>query len=210
MIKINLIPEEFKEKERKPIEVDFTILISIAFAVVAVVLIVFLIFSKKMEYDNLIKERQQKQKEVEKYQNEVRLIENLKEEQAKLQRRVDLIEQLEKNRLSWAHILDETAYMIYKDDLNLWLYNLRAVNSPASIRFTLQGYTYSNEDLSKYIANLQNSKYFQNVAFNSSIRRTSGIKDVNDFILDVDTDFKKSAPVLLEQNQNAGNSQGGS
>lgn len=152
MIRINLLPSGRKRAVVLPPVLIFGAVAAVGIFVVLVVLTFYLnkqISSKKAEIST------QEQK-LQSLKTKLKEVQNYEKDNEEFRKKTRIIEQLKKNQVMPLRLLDEVSEKLPK---GVWLTDMEDKSGVVSI----EGYSFSNNDLVSYVQNLKGSKYLEDV-----------------------------------------------
>ncbi|MDI6791507.1 MAG: PilN domain-containing protein [bacterium] len=170
-VRINLLTPELlakKEAQRRNI-------ISGLLVVIFAGLMVGIYMERTFAVNGLEDEIKQVDRRMDDLKDVLAEIERLKKEDAMIKRRIDIINQLIKDRLIWAHVLDEMSNSIPPD---LWLTD--SVNAGGN-NIELSGVAMDNFAIANLMVNLEGNDYFSSVELIDIKRSEIDERDVKNF-----------------------------
>ncbi len=180
-IEINLLPREFRPK-KSLIRIDFRFLLMLLIVLGALGLVGYYIFIqrsvqnvKKQHEFMLVTER--KMQSIITLNNEV---ENIKKD---IEERVNIIKELT-SESDLRFMMLEYINVMLSD--NLWLSGINESNRGGIISFSIEGMSYSKENISSFLASLEKFKHFSSVLLESITPSPLAVRDAFNFIIMVE------------------------
>ncbi|MBI5408935.1 MAG: PilN domain-containing protein [Nitrospirae bacterium] len=164
MIRINLLPT------KKAVKIPPALIYGAAAAVAVIVVIVFSSAYLISKVSSMQDELSAKGKRLEELKEMIKEVQNYEKNNEEYRKKTAIIEQLKKNQVAPLRLLDEVSGMLTK---GIWLTLMNDKGGVVSI----EGYTFTNEDLVNYVQNLKGSKYLTEVMLVES--RQTNIEDVS-------------------------------
>ncbi|MEW5766561.1 MAG: PilN domain-containing protein [bacterium] len=172
-VRINLLsPELLAKKEARRRNIMSALVFVVVLGIIAVIYI-----ERTFVVNSLKGEIKQMDRRMDDLKNVLAEIESLKKEDAMIKRRIDIISQLIKDRLAWAHILDEMSNAIPSD---LWL--TESINTSGN-NIELTGVALDNFAIANLMVNLEGNDYFSDVELIDIKRDEINEREVKDFQL---------------------------
>jgi type IV pilus assembly protein PilN len=150
MIRINLLPigrRPVEEKIRKEISVFFLL------TFFSLVIMAYFHVGHTREIKRITTEKMNLEKDIRRYQDRQKQLDNLKKQEKMIQQKLDVIDKLMKNRDLPVRVLDELAVRIPSD--KLWIKNLTQKGNI----LTLTGVARGNETIAQFMEALAKSPY---------------------------------------------------
>lgn len=173
MIKINLLPVRVAKKKAGVMQ---QMILFVAFILVILIALIY----QGTSLNNKIEGLNVKIQEAEQKKSELTVVNKEKKQYEKnnkqLKGKIDIIRTLEKGRTVPVHLLDGLSNCL-TNDINIWLTSFS--NTGQSIR--MEGYSFTNPDIARFINRLKETKYYNNVNLESSIQSKQQNKEVYRF-----------------------------
>lgn len=188
MIRINLLPEELREKKRPPFFDRFLIYI-VVFLIGEIVLFYFINNSQKKTIASLNSKIQETQKELQKLERSRKLVKGLKSLKSDIQKRLTVFEKMERKRPKWINMMQEVAVSLPK---YTWLNNI----STSGGEITLEGNTYSIRQNAVLLVNLVQSELFENIKLSQISQTSGGEKTIYSFTVKMNLHYGKKSKAI--------------
>ncbi|MCK4420257.1 PilN domain-containing protein [candidate division WOR-3 bacterium] len=187
MIKINLIPEEERKRikrkklKRPVIRVPGLDLIISILLIIASAFSIFIISKTSTKRLVTLEDKiTEAQKELKILEREKQIVESIQERQKELSKWVSLVQDLNKNRSLTVHLMDEIN-RLKPDYMWLVLFEERG----KSIR--IEGKTFSNLIISKFMVRLKESPYFTDIQLKEIKESKEKDQDIMGFVITTQT-----------------------
>ncbi len=178
-IEINLLPRELRAKSRG-FTFDKSLTLVVAFIGILVVLIVGIGVFQGIKLKALDKKVAEAQRRTDELKKNIELVDALTELKDKVLQRISAIEALDRNRAIWVRVLEDLSRRVPD---YLWLSLLREEGSKNKAtpdtgtdniiqsarleslvkRITMEGYSYSLNNLASFLIQLKRSPFFKNM-----------------------------------------------
>lgn len=155
MIKINLLT---RKVTRKKMTVIRHLVIGGAAVLVVILALSYLWMNQKNRIASLRSQVDQAVKEKEKLKNVNQEKEQHEKDIEDLKHRIDVISQIEKGRTIPLHLMDDLTKVL-DQSMPIWLGGM----SFGGERLNLDGYSFTNPDIARFVKELESSLYFKNV-----------------------------------------------
>lgn len=185
MIYINLLP--VREIKRR-ISAKNQLLVAIGIIVLLLLGLGLVTTYQTAKINNLRESDKKIQEEKKQYTKILNDIKRIEEEKKDLVTKIAIIHQLKKTSSLTVHALDEVANFTPVN--RMWLKTL----SQNGNQLSLTGMALDDQTIAKFMDDLENSKYFQNVSLVSSTMETFAERNLKNFSI--------SCNVAFEQNEN--------
>jgi type IV pilus assembly protein PilN len=186
MIRINLLPRKVTKKKKAAIRhvVVGALVLVLVFAVMG-----YLWYVQKGKITTLRRQLDVATSEKEKLKNVNQEKAQYEKTIADLKHRIDVISTIEKGRAVPVHIMDDLT-MVLNESMPIWLTRLSF--TPKGVQ--LEGYSFTNEDLSRFLKKVEESGYLANVNLIVSQKQQLTGKDVYLFSITAEIEEPKPAP----------------
>lgn len=167
MIRINLLPKEYQKKKISLSMEKNTIYVVLGGVAILFLLVVYSLFFQIMPAKSLNGEITKAREEANRYNSEIKLVNELNAQKDLILTRLGTIEQLDRNRGGWVKVISDLGSRITD---YLWLTNFGASSGldntrqeAATSRTTIEGRSFSINSLATFLVRLKKSPYMQNV-----------------------------------------------
>jgi type IV pilus assembly protein PilN len=174
MIKVNLLPRRVTRKKMTFIR---HLVISALLIGALLVAIIFQWMSYKGEYNSLGNQVVAAEAEKESLQDVHKKKEQHEATIQDLKNRIEVISQIEKGRVMPIHLMDEVTRILNDDTLPIWLSSL----SYNGQNLQLDGFSYTNPGIAKFVKNLERSPYIAGVELLYSQKSKSKDREIFKF-----------------------------
>jgi Tfp pilus assembly protein PilN len=148
MITINLVPVKEKKKRK-----EFLVIFSAAVALIFVVLVMAYIYFQRWNTANdLSNQIREVDKESESYQDKINEVKELESKEANLDAFKKTIKGISETQRKILVAVDQTALNLPD---GVWLTNILQGTGNDENKFSIQGYSFAEENLQNYVTNLQ-------------------------------------------------------
>jgi len=155
MIKVNLIPPELRKKKKVPFFDKYLIYVVLILGIVTVGLY-FVTQQQKNEIQQLNQEIARVEAEIQKYNEQIKLVEQARELKDKINQRISAIQNLDKTRPMWVKTIEEFSNIIPEF---LWVSRFSEVEKVVTVKGTSHNLT----GVANFIVGLIKSNYFDNI-----------------------------------------------
>lgn len=161
MIRINLLPEEFRARKRKiRVSVNWGYLVA---AVVGFFLILFVLtIWQKSRLGRLEKNIYQTRMEAERQKADLELVQELIALKERILKHVQVVEELNQSRTRWMEILTALSSSVPEE---MWLVSLRENRVGGNFQAQIQGMSFSLKPIAVLMDNLDETALFSNSQF---------------------------------------------
>lgn len=161
MIRINLLPEEFRRRKRKiRISVNWGYVVA---AVVGVLLILLVLtIWQKSRLGRLEKNIYQTRMEAERQKADLELVQELIALKERILQHVQVVEELNQSRTRWLEILAALSGSVPGE---MWLVSLRENSVGGNFQAQVQGMSFSLKPIAVFMDNLDETELFSNSQF---------------------------------------------
>jgi type IV pilus assembly protein PilN len=175
MIRINLLPFKGKRKKKgAALTIPAPLIAMVVLLVVSLVIASLVFFNLNGKIDRLTETKAARKKELDDLSAKIKDVEDFEKKIIQINKNKNVIVELRRQQSIPVKMLDELGKQLPE---NVWLSSLNF----RDVKITLEGATFTNDDVVKFVNNLKGSKLFTDVYLNVSQSAKEDGQDIYKF-----------------------------